>query len=48
MCDRAALLPADLISPEGGGGAGLNENLKQGFKIRDCGMKWQLPSFLFG
>lgn len=47
MCDRAALLPADLITPEGGGGAGINENLSKVLKY-DCKMKWQLPSFLFG
>lgn len=47
MCDRAALLPADLITPEGGGGAGINENLSKVLKY-DCKMKLQLPSFLFG
>ncbi len=37
MCDRAALLPADLISPEGGGGAGLNENLSKVLKYMIAG-----------
>lgn len=32
MCDRATLLPADLITPEGGGGARLNENLSKVLK----------------
>lgn len=33
LCDRAALLPADLITTEGEGGSGLNEHLSLVFKI---------------
>lgn len=32
VCDTATLLPADLISPQGGGGAGINENLSKVLK----------------
>jgi len=37
VCDRAALLPADLITPEGGGGTGLNENLSKALKYMIAG-----------
>lgn len=36
LCDRAALLPADLITTEGEGGSGLNEHLSLVFKIWFC------------
>lgn len=45
MCDTAALLPADLISPGGGGGAGLNENLSKVLKYMIAGGNYSCPHF---
>lgn len=44
-CDTAALLPADLISPKGGGGTGLNENLSMVLEYMIAGGNGRKPHF---